>query len=48
MATKEDLTQLEARIESKMATMASKDDIVAMESRIIDTITRLIQQKPGE
>ena len=39
IATKEDLSQLESRIDAKMS---------AMETRIIDTMTRLMQQKPSE
>lgn len=39
MATKNDLTQLESHMDAKM---------VAMETRIIDTFTRLLQQKSSE
>jgi prophage DNA circulation protein len=38
-STKEDLSKLET-------TMATKNDITAMESRLIETMKQLIQQKP--
>jgi uncharacterized coiled-coil protein SlyX len=39
MATKEDISNLEIRI---------RGDMICMETRIIDTFTRLLQQKSGE
>jgi len=39
LATKEDLSNLETRI---------RGDMICMETRIIDTFTRLLQQKSGE
>jgi hypothetical protein len=32
----------------RLAAMATKDELTAMETRIIDTVTRLLQQKPSE
>ena len=52
--TKEDLNQLETRIDGKIAPMATKNDIARLEGAITsinatqEQILTLLQQKPGE
>jgi len=36
------------KLDRMESTMATKDDITAMEARIIETVKQLLQQKPGE
>lgn len=50
MATKEDLSSLEARMDSKLSAMEGRinGNIAAMETRLVDTIKQLWQQRPSE
>lgn len=55
MATKEDISKLDARIDRVderldriETTMSTKEDITAMEVRLVDTIKQLWQQRPSQ
>lgn len=44
MATKDDI----GRIETRLDTMATKEDLATMKNEILDAMKQLLQQKPSE